>query len=142
MSVASSPSNTSAQSATTVASDSAAAASSSTTASSSSIKYSKTSAGTGDPAGLGATNTNFSTRGPVTWPALGLVSVVAACAVAYYKIERERRLENAMGKIVSLIQEFSHFTMLLVSFNFMLLPSSTILGFQQSLNVDIRYQVS
>jgi len=37
----------------------------------------------------------------VTWPALGLVAVVAASAVAYYKIERERRLENAMGKIVS-----------------------------------------
>lgn len=80
---------------------SAAAASPSTA--SSSTKYSKTSAGTGDPAGLGATNTNFSTRGPVTWPALGLVSIVAASAVAYYKIERERRLENAMGKIVSLM---------------------------------------
>ncbi len=106
MSVASSPSS-SAQSAASAlesatATPAAAAAASSTTASSS-IKYSKTSAGTGDPAGLGATNTNFSTRGPVTWPALGLVSVVAACAVAYYNIERERRLENAMGKIVSLI---------------------------------------
>jgi hypothetical protein len=41
------------------------------------------------------------TRGPVTWPALGLVAVAAASAVAYYKIERERRLEKAMGKIVS-----------------------------------------
>jgi len=40
-------------------------------------------------------------RGPVTWPALGLVTVAAASAVAYYKIERERRLEQAMGKIVS-----------------------------------------
>jgi len=40
-------------------------------------------------------------RGPVTWPALGLVAVVAASAVGYYTIERERRLENAMGKIVS-----------------------------------------
>jgi hypothetical protein len=39
-------------------------------------------------------------RGPVTWPALGLVAIVAGSAVAYYKIERERRLENAMGKIV------------------------------------------
>jgi len=30
-----------------------------------------------------------------------LVAVAAASAVAYYQIERERRLENAMGKIVS-----------------------------------------
>lgn len=41
-------------------------------------------------------------RGPVSWASLGLVAVVAASAVAYYQIERERRLENAMGKIVSL----------------------------------------
>ncbi|KAL9181379.1 hypothetical protein ACHAXT_010184 [Thalassiosira profunda] len=67
-----------------------------------SLKNAKTTAGTGDPEGLGAADaTGFSTRGPVTWPALGLVAVVAASAVAYYKIERERRLENAMGKIVS-----------------------------------------
>ena len=46
-------------------------------------------------------------RGPVTWPALGLVAVAAASAVAYYKIERERRLENAMGKIVSESSGFS-----------------------------------
>jgi len=68
------------------------------------IKYAKTSAGSGDPEGLAAAgggNTGFSMRGPVTWPALGLVAVAAASAVAYYKIERERRLENAMGKIVS-----------------------------------------
>jgi hypothetical protein len=32
---------------------------------------------------------------------LGLVAIAAASAVSYYKIERERRLENAMGKIVS-----------------------------------------
>lgn len=38
----------------------------------------------------------------MTWPALGLVAIVAGSAVAYYRIERERRLENAMGKIVSL----------------------------------------
>jgi len=67
----------------------------------SSIKHAKTSAGTGDPEGLGGTGTGFSTRGPVTWPALGLVAIAAASAVAYYKIERERRLENAMGKVVS-----------------------------------------
>jgi hypothetical protein len=66
----------------------------------SSIKYAKTTAGTGDPEGLGGSPA-FSTRGPVTWPALGLVAIAAASAVGYYKIERERRLENAMGKIVS-----------------------------------------
>ncbi len=65
-----------------------------------SIKYAKSAAGTGDPEGLGG-STAFSTRGPVTWPALGLVAIAAASAVGYYKIERERRLENAMGKIVS-----------------------------------------
>ena len=69
-------------------------------AASSGIKYAKTTAGTGDPEGSGTTG--FSTRGPVTWPALGLVAIAAASAVSYYKIERERRLENAMGKIVSL----------------------------------------
>lgn len=68
-------------------------------AAASSVKYAKTTAGTGDPEGSGATG--FSTRGPVTWPALGLVAIAAASAVSYYKIERERRLENAMGKIVS-----------------------------------------
>ena len=40
-------------------------------------------------------------RGPVSWASLGLVAVAAATAVGYYQIERERRLENAMGKIVS-----------------------------------------
>lgn len=40
-------------------------------------------------------------RGPVSWPSLLLVGVAAASAVAYYQIERERRLEKAMGKIVS-----------------------------------------
>ena len=40
-------------------------------------------------------------KGPVTWLGLGLVAVAAASAVSYYQIERERRLENAMGKIVS-----------------------------------------
>lgn len=41
------------------------------------------------------------TRGPVSWAGLGLAALLAASAVGYYKIERERRLENAMGKIVS-----------------------------------------
>lgn len=40
-------------------------------------------------------------RGPVTWVGLGLVGVAAASGVSYYQIERERRLEQAMGKIVS-----------------------------------------
>merc|ERR1719491_1373475 len=40
-------------------------------------------------------------RGPVSWVGLGLVAVAAASSVSYYKIERERRLEQAMGKIVS-----------------------------------------
>ncbi|KAL7508787.1 hypothetical protein ACHAXN_005872 [Cyclotella atomus] len=67
-----------------------------------SIKYAKTTAGTGAPDGAaGGAGAQFSTRGPVTWPALGLVAIAAGSAVAYYRIERERRLENAMGKIVS-----------------------------------------
>jgi len=40
-------------------------------------------------------------RGPVSWSSLFLVGVAAASAVAYYRIERERRLEQAMGKVVS-----------------------------------------
>ena len=35
------------------------------------------------------------------WASLGLVVLAAASAVSYYQIERERRFENAMGKIVS-----------------------------------------
>ena len=40
-------------------------------------------------------------RTPVSWTSLFLVGVAAASAVGYYRIERERRLEAAMGKIVS-----------------------------------------
>ena len=40
-------------------------------------------------------------RGPVSWAALGLVAVASASAVGYYQVERERRLERAMGKVVS-----------------------------------------
>ena len=40
-------------------------------------------------------------RGPVSWPSLFLVGVAAASCVAYYNIERERRLEAAMGRVVS-----------------------------------------
>lgn len=46
-------------------------------------------------------NKMTASRGPVSWGALGLVAVAAASAVSYYQIERERRLEEAMGKIVS-----------------------------------------
>jgi len=40
-------------------------------------------------------------RGPVSWPSLFLVAIAAASVVAYYNIERERRLESAMGRVVS-----------------------------------------
>lgn len=40
-------------------------------------------------------------KGPVSWRSLFLAGVAAATAVAYYQVERERRLEQAMGKIVS-----------------------------------------
>ena len=48
-------------------------------------------------------------RGPVSWIGLGLVTVAAASAVGYYQIERERRLENAMGKIVRVCSFFFPF---------------------------------
>ena len=71
-----------------------------------SIKNAKTRAGTGNMEGLDGTKAegvamSMIPRGPVSWASLGLVAVAAASAVAYYQIERERRLENAMGKIVS-----------------------------------------
>lgn len=40
-------------------------------------------------------------RGPVSWMSLFLVGVAAASVTAYYKLERERRLEQAMRKVVS-----------------------------------------
>ena len=40
-------------------------------------------------------------RGPVSWPSLFLVGIAAASCVSYYNIERERRLESAMGRVVS-----------------------------------------
>ena len=40
-------------------------------------------------------------RGPVSWTSLFIITIAAASAVTYYQIERERRLERAMGKIVS-----------------------------------------
>jgi len=66
-------------------------------------KYVKTRAGTGggsSGAGAGG-DSSMIPRGPVSWASLGLVAVAAASAVSYYQIERERRMENAMGKIVS-----------------------------------------
>lgn len=53
--------------------------------------------GRGSPGGF----FNLQNRTPVTWTSLFVVGVAAASAVAYYKIERERRLETAMGKVVS-----------------------------------------
>ena len=40
-------------------------------------------------------------RGPVSWTMFGIVGVAAAAAVSYYSIERERRMEEALGKVVS-----------------------------------------
>ena len=40
-------------------------------------------------------------RAPTTWTSLFLAAVAAASAVAYFNIERERRLEKSMGQIVS-----------------------------------------
>ena len=79
---------------------------SATATTTSSIKNAKTRAGTGNMEGLdggrdGGVAMSMIPRGPVSWASLGLVAVAAASAVAYYQIERERRLENAMGKIVS-----------------------------------------
>lgn len=58
---------------------------------------SKTTAGTGKA----APGTFIKDRGPVSWPSLFLVGIAAASCVAYYNIERERRLETAMGRVVS-----------------------------------------
>lgn len=63
------------------------------------IKHAKTSAGTGRVPDAGE---EFSrNRGPVSWAAFGLVAVASASAVGYFQVERERRLERAMGKVVS-----------------------------------------
>jgi len=69
-------------------------------------KKAKTRAGTGNIDGTdggiaSGVGMSMIPRGPVSWASLGLVAVAAASAIAYYQIERERRLENAMGKIVS-----------------------------------------
>jgi len=64
------------------------------------IKNAKTRAGTGMSDAEEA-SMSMIPRGPVSWSSLGLVTVVAVGLVSYYQIERERRLEEAMGKIVS-----------------------------------------
>ena len=46
-------------------------------------------------------------RGPVSWASLFLVGIAAASIVSYYKIERERRIETAMGQVVSSESGFS-----------------------------------
>jgi len=40
-------------------------------------------------------------KGPISWTSLFLCGIAAASATAYFQIERERRLEAAMKKIVS-----------------------------------------
>lgn len=60
----------------------------------------KTRAGTGKSTQAPPTS-YIKDRGPVSWPSLFLVGVAAASIVAYYNIERERRLESAMGRVVS-----------------------------------------
>ena len=54
--------------------------------------------GKGVPVGVGS---YIKDRGPVSWPSFFLVGIAAASIVAYYNIERERRLETAMGRVVS-----------------------------------------
>jgi len=55
-------------------------------------------AGTGrQAAGIFALNR----KTPVTWTSLFFVAVVAGSAVTYYQLERERRLEAALGQVVS-----------------------------------------
>lgn len=57
---------------------------------------------TGAGSGKVATSAPYiKNRGPVSWPSLFLVGIAAASVVAYYNIERERRLESAMGRVVS-----------------------------------------
>ena len=51
--------------------------------------------------GKGMPGSYIKDRGPVSWPSLFLVGIAAASIVAYYNIERERRLESAMGRVVS-----------------------------------------
>lgn len=51
--------------------------------------------------GKGGSGSYIKDRGPVSWPSLFLVGISAASIVAYYNIERERRLESAMGRVVS-----------------------------------------
>jgi hypothetical protein len=64
-------------------------------------KYARTTAGTGRVPGSTPAEEFSRNRGPVSWAALGLVAVASASAVGYFQVERERRLERAMGKVVS-----------------------------------------
>ena len=103
-----------------------------------SIKNAKTRAGTGNMEGLdggkdAGVAMSMIPRGPVSWAGLGLVAVAAASAVAYYQIERERRLENAMGKIVSCrffvslsLAHHSHFSLFLLTHDLLLFPCRTV----------------
>jgi hypothetical protein len=64
------------------------------------VKHAKTTAGTGRVA-IDGSEEFARNRGPVSWAAFGLVAVASASAVGYFQVERERRLERAMGKVVS-----------------------------------------
>jgi hypothetical protein len=98
------------------------------------LKNIKTTAGTGRP--VDVSDEDFARhRGPVSWAALFLVAVASATAVGYYKIERERRLERAMGKVVSSTyrngtedEGWSPNPEFLVSVDPPMDPASTVLG--------------
>lgn len=65
-------------------------------------KFKKTT--TGSAGGTEATTDVYSrirNSTPVSWKSLFLMSVAGASAVAYFQIQRERRLEAAMGQVVS-----------------------------------------
>jgi len=64
-------------------------------------KNAKTTAGTGRLPGALSGEEFSRNRGPISWAAFGLVAVASASAVGYYQVERERRIEKAMGKVVT-----------------------------------------
>lgn len=114
-------------------------------------KYAKTRAGTGsvEPIdGASSSSNSMMPRGPVSWASLGLVAVAAASAVSYYQIERERRLEEAMGKIVSVCVFVCVYVIFHPMFNFSLLTCLCFCGLLPSCitvlycTVRCRYQVS
>lgn len=72
------------------------------------VNVTPSSAGSGRGPGGGGTESSMAqayartaNRTPVTWTSLFIATITAAAAVAYYRIERERRLEEHLGRIVS-----------------------------------------